>query len=222
MMNMPTQSSWLSARADAAPIALARALEGATHAVNSVLGSPATMLAVTRNICEAARSSGLRRIVHLSSMALYGSATGAVDETARLQPVSAYGRAKADCELVVRDVIAGGGEAVVLRPGCVYGPGGEQWVGRIARLLQAGRLVELGKMADGYCNLTFNDDLPGAVMAALTVPEVAGETFNIADADPGTWNGTSYDSGVRSARLCDGLRGFGYFWRRPFLPRLFK
>jgi nucleoside-diphosphate-sugar epimerase len=110
------------------PIALARALEGATYVVNTVLGSPATLLAVTRNICEAARSSSLRRIVHLSSMAVYGTATGVLDETARLQPVSAYGRAKADCELVVRDFISAGGKAVILRPGCVYAPGGEQWV----------------------------------------------------------------------------------------------
>jgi nucleoside-diphosphate-sugar epimerase len=170
------------------PIALASALEGVTYVVNSVLGSPATMCSVTRNICEAAPNTGLRRIVHLSSMAVYGPVTGTVDETARLQPASAYGRAKADCEMVVRDFIAAGGEAVLLRPGCVYGPGGEQWVGRIARWLQADRLGELGEMADGYCNLTFNDDLAAAVMAALTIPEAAGEAFNIADVDPGTWN----------------------------------
>jgi nucleoside-diphosphate-sugar epimerase len=170
------------------PIALARALEGATYVVNSVLGSPATMLAVTRNICEAARRSGLRRIVHLSSMAVYGSATGVVDETASLRPVGPYARAKVRCEAVVRDFVASGGDAVVVRPGCVYGPGGEQWVGRIARWLRAGRLGELGDSADGYCNLTFNDDLAGAVIASLTTPEVAGDIFNVADLDPGTWN----------------------------------
>jgi nucleoside-diphosphate-sugar epimerase len=76
----------------------------------------------------------------------------------------------------------------VIRPGCVYGPGGEQWVGRIARWLRAGRLGEFGDSADGYCNLTFNDDLTGAVIASLTRLEVAGEIFNVADLDPGTWN----------------------------------
>ena len=54
------------------PAALTHALEGVTYAVNCVLGSRATMLAVTRNLCGAARQLGLRRIVHLSSMAVYG------------------------------------------------------------------------------------------------------------------------------------------------------
>lgn len=168
--------------------ALAGALDGVSYAVNCVLGSPATMVAVTRNLCEAARRSGVRRIVHLSSMAAYGPATGLVDETAPLVPIDPYGRAKAECEVIIRDFVARGGDAVVLRPGCVYGPGGEQWVGRIARWLRAGRLGELGGMAEGRCNLTFNDDLAGAVMASLTAPEAAGLSFNIADADPGTWN----------------------------------
>ena len=170
------------------PIALASALEGVTYVVNSVLGSPATMLSVTRNICEAAHRTGLRRIVHLSSMAVYGQANGVVDETTSLHPVGPYARAKVRCEAVVRDFVASGGDAVVIRPGCVYGPGGEQWVGRIARWLRAGRLGELGDPADGYCNLTFNDDLAGAVIASLITPDVAGEIFNVADMDPGTWN----------------------------------
>jgi nucleoside-diphosphate-sugar epimerase len=170
------------------PVALARALVGVTYVVNSVLGSPATMLAATRNICEAAGRCGVRRIVHLSSMAVYGAAEGVVDEATGLGPVGPYARAKARCEVVVRDFVASGGDAVIIRPGCVYGPGGEQWVGRIARWLRSGRLGVLGDAAEGYCNLTFNDDLAGAVIASLTMPGLAGKIFNVADADLGTWN----------------------------------
>ena len=61
-------------------------------------------------------------------------------------------------------------------------------MGRIARWLRAGRLGELGDPGNGYCNLTYNDDLAAAVIASLTTPEVGGETFNVADLDPGTWN----------------------------------
>jgi nucleoside-diphosphate-sugar epimerase len=170
------------------PAALRDALQGVTYAVNCVLGSRATMLAVTRNLCEAAHQLGLRRIVHISSMAVYGPATGIVTEAASLQPTTSYGRAKAACEQVIRDFIDAGGDAVVLRPGCVHGPGGQQWVGRIARWLKAGRLGQLGDLAEGYCNLSFNDDLARAVLAALIIPQAAGEAFNIADTDPGTWN----------------------------------
>jgi nucleoside-diphosphate-sugar epimerase len=173
------------------PTALARVLEGAKYAVNCVLGSRSSMVNVTRNLCLAARRLHVQRIVHMSSMAVYGRATGLVDESVRPEPVSAYARAKAECEIIVRDFIAASGDAVVLRPGCVYGPGGQQWVGRIARWLRAGRLGELGELADGYCNLTFNDDLAHAVTAALTTPAAAGGIFNIVDLeipDLGTWN----------------------------------
>lgn len=169
-------------------VALRHALDGVTFVVNSVLGNATTMLAVTRNLCEAASRLRLQRIVHLSSMAVYGPATGLVDETVLLRPTGSYALAKARCEDVVRDFVSSGGDAVVIRPGCVYGPGGEQWVGRIARWLRAGRVGELGPAGDGFCNLTFNDDLAGAVIASLTTPKAAGQIFNVADLNPGTWN----------------------------------
>jgi nucleoside-diphosphate-sugar epimerase len=170
------------------PVALAKALDGAAYVVNCVLGSPATMVAVTRNICQAAGTTGLRRIVHLSSMAVYGPVNGVVDEAAPLRPVGRYAHGKSQCEAVVREFVASGRDAVVLRPGCVYGPGGEQWVGRIARWLRAGRLGELGAAAEGTCNLTYNDDLAGAVVACITTPAAAGQTFNVVDANLDTWN----------------------------------
>jgi nucleoside-diphosphate-sugar epimerase len=170
------------------PVALTNALQGVTYAVNSVLGNRRTMVAVTRNLCDAARQIGLRRIVHISSMAVYGRVNGVIDEAAGLQPAGHYARAKAACEDVVRSFISAGGDAVILRPACVYGPGGEQWVGRICRLLSAGRIGLLGELGDGYCNLTFNDDLASAVLAALTSGEAGGRAFNLADPEPGTWN----------------------------------
>lgn len=172
------------------PAAVAHAFEGATYAVNCVLGNPATMVSATRNLCEAARRSGLRRILHLSSMEVYGPAIGVIDETTpvNVRPIGAYARAKAECEAVIRDFVAAGGDAIVIRPGCVYGPGGEQWVGRIGRWLQAGRVGDLGEFGNGFCNLTYNADLAGAVVSALTAQLVAGEAFNLADLEPGTWN----------------------------------
>lgn len=169
-------------------VALTRALQGVTYAVNSVFGNQRTMLAVTRNLCVAARQLKLRRIVHISSMAVYGAVDGVVDEAAEFRPNSRYAHAKAACEAVVQAFISAGGDAVILRPACVYGPGDEQWIGRFCRWLSAGRVGLLGELGEGYCNLTFNEDLGFAVFAALTSAEAAGRTFNIADPEPGTWN----------------------------------
>jgi nucleoside-diphosphate-sugar epimerase len=168
--------------------ALTQALLGVSYAVNCVLGNQRTMLAVTRNLCVAAQQVNLRRIVHISSMAVYGAVNGTVDETAALQPAGHYAHAKAACETVVQEFISAGGDAVIMRPACVYGPGGEQWVGRICRWLRAGRIGLLGELGDGNCNLTYNDDLAFAVLAALTTSEISGHAFNIADPEPVTWN----------------------------------
>jgi nucleoside-diphosphate-sugar epimerase len=169
--------------------AMERVLAGVDFAVNCVAGNDAAMVAATTVLCDVARRSGLRRMVHLSSMAVYGGATGLVDEAATpVTPMNAYSLAKQACETSVRDYIRDGGEAVILRPGCVYGPGSEPWTGRIARLLQAGRLGDLGADGDGVCNLAYIDDLIAAIVVALGRPDVAGEAFNIASADPPDWN----------------------------------
>jgi nucleoside-diphosphate-sugar epimerase len=166
-----------------------RVLAGADYAVNCIAGSDAGMIKATNVLCDVARRSGLRRLVHLSSMAVYGAATGIVHETSpALAPLSGYGLAKQQCEQIVRGFVVDGGEAVILRPGCVYGPGSEQWTGRIARLLQAGRLGDLGANGDGICNLTFVDDLVEAIIASLTRAGASGKVFNIAMSDPPDWN----------------------------------
>ncbi|MDR3538261.1 MAG: NAD(P)-dependent oxidoreductase [Acetobacteraceae bacterium] len=171
------------------PTAMQQALAGIDYAVNCVAGNDAAMVAATNVLCDAARRSGLRRLVHLSSMAVYGGATGLVDEACiAVRPVSGYGMAKHACEQAVRDYIADGGTAVILRPGCIYGPGSEQWTGRIARLLRAGRLGDLGADGDGVCNLTYIDDLVAAIVLSLIRDEAADETFNIATSDPPDWN----------------------------------
>ncbi|WP_338662372.1 NAD-dependent epimerase/dehydratase family protein [Pararoseomonas sp. SCSIO 73927] len=167
------------------PDSLAAAQEGVGAVVNCVAGDPAAMLEGVRAL---ASSAGPRRIVHLSSMAVYGAATGLVDESAPLAPDGAYGESKAEAERRLREHAAGGGQVVMLRPGCVHGPGSEGWTARPARLLRAGRLGDLGPGGDGTCNLTAVADLVAAAIAALRRPEATGEAFNVSDPDPGDWN----------------------------------
>lgn len=176
--------------------ALESALQGTSFAVCSILGSRATMLASTRNLCEAARRTGTRRLVFISSMAVYGPATGLVDESAPLDgSLGRYAAAKVACERIVDAYVAAGGAATILRPGIVYGPGGEQWIGRIGRLLRSGRLGDLGPFGEGLCNLIDCGDLGAATVAALSAPAAAGEAINLAERDPATWNAFFHDLG---------------------------
>ncbi len=109
--------------------------------VNCIAGNPHTILATTKALCDAARRNPPRRIVHLSSMAVYGGAEGLVDEETRpAPPLNAYATARIECEALVLKYVADGGDAVIVRPSCVFGPGSETWASRIARLLCARRL----------------------------------------------------------------------------------
>ncbi|MDB5413665.1 MAG: dependent epimerase/dehydratase family protein [Rubritepida sp.] len=169
---------------DAASLGLA--LDGVTDIVNCVAAAPEAMLQATRVLCSLA---GQRRIVHLSSMAVYGDKTGLVDEGVPLVAGGSYAESKVASEAILREHVAAGGQAVLLRPGCIHGPGSAQWTTRPARLLRQGRLGDLGAAGDGICNLTSVADLVEAVVAALERPEVNGAAFNISDPQPGDWNG---------------------------------
>jgi nucleoside-diphosphate-sugar epimerase len=176
-----------SIRLDATDAAqIRRAMEGVHGVVNCVAGSGETIVNSTRALFGVAAGLPNRpRIVHLSSLAIYGGATGdVVESTLPTGALSAYGSAKLEAERLATPQLS----LVVLRPGIVYGPGSVQWSGRIASLLHSRRLGDLGKAGDGCCNLVYVDDVVGAILVALRRPELEGKTFNLSLPQPPTWN----------------------------------
>ncbi len=165
---------------------LRRAMEDVSAVVNCVLGNSRTIVDSARALFSVAGGMPQPpRIVHFSSLAVYGEAVGDVDESAApVGRLSAYGAAKFETERLA----AANPSIVTLRPGIVYGPGGAQWSGRLAQLLCAHRLGDLGRGGDGYCNLVFIDDVAEAVLRALRLPKASGMAFNLSLPDPPTWN----------------------------------
>jgi nucleoside-diphosphate-sugar epimerase len=133
----------------------------------------------------------------MSSMAVYGAASGLVNESAPLAGKDPYALAKiaaeSDCGRYR--------EAVVLRPGIVYGPRSRQWTERVGRWLVQRRVGDLGAAGDGCCNLVYVDDVIGAISQCLRLPGVAGQAFNLAMAQPPTWN----DYFITFARQLDAV-----------------
>ncbi|MDB5929087.1 MAG: NAD-dependent epimerase/dehydratase [Polaromonas sp.] len=171
--------------------ALASALRGFDAVVNCVAGNARSIAAGTQVLAKAALKADCPRIIHLSTMSVYGPVEGTVHEEAPLNPgLGWYGRAKCEAERHVRQFVLQGGEAVVLRPGCVFGPGSELWVGRIGRWLRAGRLGDLGAGGDGWSNLVHVDDVCQAIIAALGLTVISGElpVFNLSAPDSPRWN----------------------------------
>ena len=167
-------------------VALRRGISSAKAVVRCVVGGAQTIEAGVADLYRALNDAApMPRVVHLSSMTVYGSAVGAVREDSDLlADLGPYSRAQREAERIAR----GYGNAVILRPGGEYGPECVHWSLHIARLLLAGRLGHLGPNGNGCCNLLFIDDLVAAIIKALTLPDIGGMVFNLGDSQPPTWN----------------------------------
>ena len=182
-----TVEAAVAMRLDARDVAaLQRALSGIGHVVNCVAGDGATIVASAQALFTAcAASSTAPRVVNLSSMMVYGSAAGTVEEGAPLRgDYDAYSAAKTEVERLSRDYAS----VVNLRPGIVYGPESPLWTGRVGGWLLEHRLGDLGGAAMGCCNLVHVDDVAEAVLRALRLPGIEGEAFNLSLPTPPSWN----------------------------------
>jgi 2-alkyl-3-oxoalkanoate reductase len=165
---------------------LKRALSGVSGVVNCITGDGNTIVASARALFESC--SGLSpspRVVHMSTMMVYGTATGLVDETMPLRgDWDEYSAAKTEAELLSRSYA----NVVNLRPGIVYGPSSPIWSGRIGQWLRMHRLGDLGAEGSGLCNLVHIDDVVRAILLALQLPNIEGHAFNLSLPLPPTWN----------------------------------
>ncbi|HEU4699648.1 MAG TPA: NAD-dependent epimerase/dehydratase family protein [Gemmatimonadales bacterium] len=146
-------------------------------------------LAGGRRLIEEAARAGVRRVVFTSTMGAYALAElsdGAVvteEMIDRPERVGPYSRAKL---LLERDLMAahraGRFEAVVVRPGLVFGPGASPYLEHLPHLgsLKGDRYVVFG---DGEVplQLTYVENTVEALWLAATRPEAAGGTFTIID-----------------------------------------
>ena len=180
--------------------ALTQTLRSVDAVVNCVAGSASAIAGGAWALARAARTAQVPRVVHVSSMAVYGDRQGPVNEASAWgRPQGWYARAKQEAERALRtlahtsDAMAPATRLTVLRPGCVWGPGSALWVGRIARWLAQGRLGDLGELGDGWSHGVTVDDVCRAILQALQTPDANAAsdpvcTFNLAAPDSPRWN----------------------------------
>ena len=171
------------------PAQLHAALEGCDAVVHCAVGNDQVIVEGTRNVLTAAHEHQVRRIVHLSSVAVYGSAQGRIDESHQKRSQgNRYGQAKIEAEKICGEFAAQGVPVVVLRPSFVYGPFSEVWTVSFAKRLWSGRWGTFGKSGEGKCNLVYVTDVVQAIYQALIAENVTGEVFNVNGDDIITWN----------------------------------
>lgn len=170
------------------PASIAAAAMGVRAIVHCAVGNRAVTVEGTRNVLSAARAAGVERVVHLSTIDVYGKATGVVTESQSLRMTgAAYGDSKIEAESVCREFQAAGLPVTILRPTIVYGPGSGSWTIEFAERLQAGSWMLPETDTSGTCSLVYVDDVVGAVLRALQRAEPISDTFNINGPDSVTW-----------------------------------
>lgn len=139
----------------------------------------------TRRVLAAARTAGVQRIVHLSTLMVYGQTTdGDLDESA---PRRRFGNAYSDSKLEAeRIVLTSGLPVAVLQPTAVYGPYGGVWTAAVLAALKTGRQI-LVDGGGGCANVVYVDDLVSAMLLAAVQEGAVGEAFLISGGEPVTW-----------------------------------
>src|SRR5262245_7696606 len=171
------------------PRSAARALEGVSAVVHCAVGDRGVTVEGTRNLLAAAERARVERVVFLSTVAVYGEGAGEFDERCDVRPTgNAYGDTKIEAERICLEFAARGLPVAILRPSLIYGPFSASWTIEWARRLVARPWLLSEEDCQGTCNLLYVDDLVGAVLAALSRPESAGEVFNVNGPDRPTWS----------------------------------
>jgi nucleoside-diphosphate-sugar epimerase len=130
----------------------------------------------TANVLDAARLAGIDRVVHISSVVIYGyDDPSEQDESAFRR---AYGIPYIDTKSA-SDRLSSRRGAIVVRPGDVYGPGSVPWTLRPLEMARAGVLGVPGR-GDGLMLPLYVDDLAEAVALALERGE-PGEAYAVWD-----------------------------------------
>jgi nucleoside-diphosphate-sugar epimerase len=138
----------------------------------------------TENVLLAAREAHVQRVVFISSTAVYGvPEKHPIEEDDPLVGVGWYGESKIDAEGLCRVAAV---EATIVRPKTFIGP---ERLGVFEILFdwirEGRRIYILGKGHNRY-QLLAVEDLVDAIVRAGTVPEAAGETFNVGATEFGT------------------------------------
>jgi UDP-glucose 4-epimerase len=168
----------------------------------------------TRNVAEAVRLTGVRRLVHISTFGVYDrrreTGNAPVSEDFARGGSRAYGAFKAAKELILEAYAAAYGfEVIMLRPANVFGLG-HFWSGssggqKMQRLIEAGldggtaRIPSSETMANEYI---YAKDIGRAVDAAATAKKPPQIHFNI-----GNGYVSSFDDVLDAVRaLCPNVR----------------
>jgi nucleoside-diphosphate-sugar epimerase len=119
-------------------------------------------------LLEVSIAAAVRRVVHVSSITVHGNdVQGSADETTayRVEP-NPYSRSKVACERLVQTFVRERGAPVaIVRPGWIYGPRDAASFGRLAAMIERGRMVIVGSGRNHVPLIYVRDAAKGVLLA---------------------------------------------------------
>ena len=139
--------------------------------------------AAVATLVELAAATGVRRVVHCSTVGVHGDVEHPpANEDAPLRPGDEYQRSKLEGERLGREAAARYDvELVIARPSGIYGPGDRRLL-KLFRGVSRRTFVTLGA-GDIFYHLTYVDDLVEGFRLCGEVSGAAGRTYILAGGD---------------------------------------
>ena len=192
LARLPVEIAWGDLRAPASLAAAVADCEVVVHCAalggNDRRASREVNVEGTRRLARAAAAAGVRRFVHISSIAVHSySPSPGVEESSPMLPCGdPYADNKIRAEREVRRLMRNGElEVTVLRLGNLFGPFSAAWTVRPLQHLRDG-LVTLVDEGAHASNAVFVDNAIDAILLAVDSQNAVGETFFVTD-EPLTW-----------------------------------
>ena len=142
-----------------------------------------------QNLGEIAIQRGVERLIHLSTVAVYGPEPPdrVTEETPVRLSEDEYGNSKIRTEAICHDLRERGLPVVVIRPTIVFGPFSPIWtIGAIKRVLSGG--WENTSDITGLCNPVHIDDLVNGLFLCVESDATVGQKFILSGPEPISWN----------------------------------
>ena len=137
-----------------------------------------------RNVLEAAANAGVRRFVHMSTLAVhkFNGHVDADEATPAANRINGYCAAKIVAEEHVHEFQAKGRlETVIIRPGAfIHGPGDTTVFIHLVPYLEQGKMMLINRGRQLTC-YSYVENLVAGMVLAASRPEAVGETFILTD-----------------------------------------
>lgn len=143
----------------------------------------------TRSVALAAASAQVKRLVHISSIAVYGYACrgDVVEDTPQQPGRPAYNITKSEAETALQQVAAETGLSYsIVRPGMIYGPRSAAWTVQMFKLARRRPTIWLGD-GSGSAYPIFVDDVVDLTLLLAVHQAAESQAFNCAPDPSPTW-----------------------------------